>query len=407
MLSLLKNSPFKRFSLYASLGVTLACLPVVAISGEVQSTDFQFHGFLSQGLIAVDGSDFVSDEQSMSPELTELGINASYQLSNSFRVAGQVAYLNGGNRYNEGVRIDYLLLDWDLYSGEQWSTNIYIGRFKNFHWLYSATRDVPMTRPSIILPQSVYFDATRDMSVGGDGVAIKSTYSSEALGDFDFNISSGRSPTSREQTHIIMGRFSQGGLSHDEDLQASIYYHPSFSNWRFGIALTDAEFTYTAGDKDNFVDGALSLTRYYANAEYQGEHWTLSAELVQEKIALSDVLFPGFKRDSVGQGGYFQSQYRLNHRVQLLARYEHYWANKDDKNGSQLEASIGGAPHYFGYQRDFTAGLSIELSQNLKLQLEQHWIKGTARLTPVVIPDPTVNTNEYWQISSLQLTYWF
>lgn len=398
----------KRYLLHICLAAAAILSSGFAAANVFESTDLNIHGFISQGLMAVDGSDFVNDDNTMSSELTEVGINASYQLSDSFRVAGQAAYLNGGNRFNKGVRIDYLLLDWDLFSNENWSTNVYLGRFKNFHWLYSSTRDVPMTRPSIVLPQSVYFDATRDMSVGGDGIAIKSTYSSELLGDLDFNISSGKSPTSKEQTRIIMGRFSDGDLNHDTDFQGSIYFRPGHSNWRFGIATTNADFSYSAGENDAFLDGNLALTRYYANAEYQGELWTVSVELLQEKIAISNLLFNGFNRSSKGQGGYVQSQYRLSDKLQLLTRYEHYWANKDDKNGSKLEASSQGViPHYFGYQRDFTIGLSVDISTNIKLQLEQHWIKGTARLTPVVIPDPTVNMNEYWQISTLQMTYWF
>ncbi|WP_448565499.1 hypothetical protein [Thalassotalea ganghwensis] len=375
---------------------------------SLHASEFKYHGFVSQGLIAVDGSNFVDDDDGVSPKLTELGINGSYQLTDNLRATGQAVYLNGGNRYNEGVRIDYLLIDWNVFSNEHWQTNLYFGRFKNFHWLYSSTRDVPMTRPSIILPQSVYFDATRDMSVGGDGLAIKSTYSSEHYGDFDFNLSSGSSPTSKEQTRIIMGQFSGGDLDHDDDLQASIYYRPALANWRFGIAITDATFSYEAGKNDYFVDGEVELTRHYMNAEYQGQNWTLSAELLQEEMILKNVLYQGFVRGTKGQGGYVQGQYRLSNTMQLLTRYEHYWADKNDKNGSKLEAATEGLiPHYFGYQRDFTVGINVDLMPNLKLQLEQHWIKGTARLTPVVIPDPTVNKSEYWQISSVQMTYWF
>lgn len=408
MLSLLRNNPRKRHVLRACLAASIVLFSAKLLAEDSNSAALNLHGFISQGLIAVDGSDFVNNDQTMSPALTELGMNASYQINNSIRIAGQAAYLNGGNRFNEGIRVDYFLLDWSVYSNENWSTNLYFGRFKNFHWLYSSTRDVPMTRPSIILPQSVYFDATRDMSVGGDGLAIKSTYSSEYFGDLDLNVSSGISPTSKEQTRIIMGRFSDGNLNHDNDFQASVYFRPSFSNWRFGLAITDADFSYFAGENDSFVEGNLALTRHYANAEYQGQAWTFSAEILQEKIALTDVLFTGFYQKTVGQGGYVQSQYRLNNNLQLLTRYEHYWANKDDKNGSKLEAnSLGAIPHYFGYQRDFTLGLSLDISSHLKLQLEQHWIKGTARLTPVVIPDPTINKSEYWQISTLQMTYWF
>ena len=147
--------------------------------------DFQFHGFAAQGVIDVSGSDFVNNDGSLSPKLTELGINGSYQLSSNLRLAGQVVYLNGGNRYEEGVRVDYALLDWSAYESANWQANIYLGRFKNNHWLYSSPRDIPFARPSIILPQSVYFDGFRDIAVGGDGAAIKVSHSNDDCGDCD------------------------------------------------------------------------------------------------------------------------------------------------------------------------------------------------------------------------------
>jgi hypothetical protein len=38
--------------------------------------------------------------------------------------------------------------------------------------LYNTTRDVPFTRPSIILPQSIYFERTRNLTVSADGGEI-------------------------------------------------------------------------------------------------------------------------------------------------------------------------------------------------------------------------------------------
>ena len=49
--------------------------------------NFQLHGFISQGLIDVSGSNFVNDDGSLSAELTELGLNGSYQLNSSLMVA--------------------------------------------------------------------------------------------------------------------------------------------------------------------------------------------------------------------------------------------------------------------------------------------------------------------------------
>jgi hypothetical protein len=392
--------------------VVLLCLiskASLAFSGEkIEISPWQIHGFIAQGIIDVDDSNYVNNIGDVSTELTEVGINASYQLNDGVRFAAQGVYLNGGNRYNDGVRLDYLLVDWSLYSNENWQTNLYLGRFKNYHWLYSSTRDVPMTRPSIVLPQSVYFDGTRDLSVGGDGAAIMTQYSNENMGELDFNLSTGKSQISSEQSEILMGQFSSGDLDHDEDIQASIYWRPHFSLWQFGIAFTDADFSYKAGNADYFFDGKLNLERLYANAEYQGEYWNLSVELLQETMTIDGVLHPLFYQDKVGQGGFVQTQYRFNEDIQFLVRYERFYADKNDKKGNRLEqATGGGIPSYFAYQNDLTLGLSYSMSENLQLQIDQHWIEGTARLTPVVVPDPTVNKKEHWQLWAIQLTYWF
>jgi len=407
LLKSLSNIPHNVQSLCGFFTLSLL-LTLSSQAADLANSKLKVHGFVAQGAIDVNGSDFVNDDGELSFELTEVGLNASYQLSPDIRLAAQGAYLNGGNRYTDGFRIDYALIDWSIFHSENWQANIYIGRFKNYHWLYSSTRDIPHTRPSIILPQSVYFDGTRDMSVGGDGAALSAKYNDELIGELDFNISSAESSISKDQTRTIMGRFSDGRLSHDKDLQASIYWRPYFSQWQFGIALTNTDLTYHRGESGIFVDGQLGLKRLYTNAEYQGESWTFSVELLQEEMTIDSLLFPGFNRTTVGQGGFVQGQYQFTSELQLLARYEHYYANKDDKHGKDLEKITQGLiPSYFGYQNDATLGLTYHLSNNFQLQLEHHWIKGTARLTPVVIPDPTVNKKEYWQLSAIQLMYWF
>lgn len=372
------------------------------------SQDVQVHGFVAQGVIDVDGSDFVSDDQGVSLRLTEIGLNASYQLTSDIRLAGQAVYLNGGNRYDAGVRVDYLLLEWALHNTQNWQTKLYLGRIKNYHWLYSSTRDVPMTRPSIVLPQSVYFDATRDMSIGGDGGAIATRFSHERIGDVDVTASIGISPISNEQTTILMGSKSTGKLTQKNDFQASIYWTPSLSQWKFGLATTNADFTYKSGLNDDFMAGELDLERFYANAEYQAENWTFSAEILQENIKLNGLRFPDFVNDIKGEGGFVQLQYNVAPKLQFLGRYEHYYANKNDKHGRQLELNTSGTvPHYFGYQYDYTIGLKYRLASKIELQFEHHWIQGTARLTPVLIPEPRINKDEYWQLWALQLMYWF
>jgi len=379
----------------------------VHASDDKSANPLKIHGFVAQGVIDVDGSNFVNDDGELSTKLTEIGLNTSYQLSDDFRFAAQAVYLNGGNRYNEGLRVDYFLMDWDAYSSEEWQANVFLGRFKNIHWLHSSTWDIPFTRPSIILPQGVYFDGFRDISVGGDGGAIKLTYNNDHYGEFDFNLSRGKSTISSDDAEVFISEFAQGDIKHELDTQASIYWRPMFSQWRFGLSLLDSEFNYDGEAIDAFVDGHFELQLYTVNAVYEGENWEFTTEFLQSRFLNEGFYAPQFHQDNIAQGGSFQTRYKVNQELTMLLRYEKFYSNKDDKKGHQLEErSFGTVPNYFGFQNDAMLGFSYKFSNNLQINAEHHWMKGAARLNPIVLPNPQVN-KEHWKVWAIQLMYWF
>jgi len=409
MLSTLRNKVVScSYSLLGLLVVSSTSLALATEQSAFSQNNLQIHGFLSQGIAKSIGSDFVNDDQDASLELTEVGINASYKISPTLRAAGQLVYIDGGNRYADGARLDYLLLDWSAYQSHDWQMNVYLGRFKNYNWLYSSTRDVPHTRPSIVLPQAMYFDGFRDIAVGGDGIATSIKHGNEQLGDFEFNLSFGTSEISDKQRAIILSEFATGDMEHDYDAQMSIFWQPIDSQWRFGWSVLDSDFSYTAGSADIFVDTDIILQRFILNALYEAENWEFSSEVFQERFKLTGFYSPYFQRDTKGQGFYFQTRYQLTQDLKLLARFERFFANKDDKSGVVQEQATGGAiPAYFGFQHDKVLGLSYDLADNVRIQFEHHWVEGTARLTPVVLPNANINDEKYWNMWALQLMYWF
>ena len=375
---------------------------------EQYSDKLNVHGFISQGIANNKGSNFISDDDGITFELTEIGLNFSYQLTDSIRFAGQTSYLNGGNRYDEGLTLDYLLVDWNFYSSNNSQGHFYAGRIKNYHWLYSSIRDVPVSRPSIILPQSIYLDAARDAAIGGDGLAFAYSYSNESLGKFDFTISSSFNDFTSDETRNLIGDFAQGNVEHKDDLQASLYWTLNSIPLTFGIAITDSLFNYENGENDILINGDIDLLRYYINVEYFTEKWTLSAEFIQEELQLSELFFNDFSLQRIGQGGFVQAQYRPNHRFKMLMRYERYYGDKDDRDGEQAFIDSGGAiPAFFSFQHDFTLGFSYDISANFRVDIEHHWVTGTARLTPIIIPDVVINSEKNWQLSVAQISYWF
>ncbi len=406
---IIRPSTLSNYIVGTLCSLCIACsLNAAESSNEENSEALQVHGFIAQGVVNAHNSNYINADESLSLELTEVGINASYQLNEDFRLAGQAVYLNGGNRYHAGPRIDYLLLEWDAFHNEAWRASFYLGRVKNNHWLYSATRDIPFARPTIILPQSIYLDGFRDLGMGGDGGAIKISYSDDDFGEIDFNFSRGKSAISDEQSEVVIGKFALGNLDHDLDMQASVYWRPTFSQWRFGFSALDSSFAYDRAQVDNYFDSEFEFQFYTVNALYEGEFWQLSAEIAQQRYVTDGFYFPEFHRDNIAQGYYLQASYKVTKNLSVLTRHERFYANKDDKNGSELaEISGGSALSHFGFQNDNMLGLSYDFSSNFRINAEYHWMQGTARLSPIVQSDPIANANKNWQVWAVQFMYWF
>ncbi|MBC3765904.1 TonB-dependent receptor [Neptunicella marina] len=382
-------------------------LSLFMVINMTQAEEINWHGFIAQGLIQAKDSSFINKDGDISTELTEVGINASYQLSPELRLSGQAVYLNGGNRYPDGARLDYLFFDWSAITELDWQLNVHIGRYKNYHWLFSATRDVPHTRPSIILPQSIYFDAFRDIALGTDGIALKGSYNSQA-GEFDFNWSYGSTDMPHQQTQYLFGEFATGQISNEYDHKASLYFRPLDTTFLAGINVIDSRFSYQQGANDAFMDGKASVQRVMLHLRYDSLNWSIMSELMQERVVYDQLLYPTFHSDTFSQGGYVQFNYHHNDAVQSFVRLDMVDLDKDNRSGSQREQLSGGLiPSYYGFMDDAVAGLHWQFATDWKLTMEYHKIKGRGRLAPVIIPDFANDTGKYWDMWAAQIMYWF
>ena len=221
---------------------------------------FTWHGYISQGITQSVDSNFITSDNDITGELTELGINGHYRLTNNLSVAGQVVYLDGGNRFEQGARVDYLFLDWSINDIWGWQGQVHLGRFKNRHWLYSVTRDVPQTRDTAVLPQSVYFDSFRDVALGSDGIQTSfKRYSNDNI--WEVNWSYGSSDINEAQKNFLLGNIASGEIEQDFVHQFSVFWQPSTMAWKLGLSWLESDFTYQASVMDNRFDGeAVSYT---------------------------------------------------------------------------------------------------------------------------------------------------
>ena len=383
----------------------LSLLSLCAQAQDVQKV--QWHGYVSQGLTQSVDSDYLTDNNDITTDLTEVGINGRWQIRDQLALVGQLNYLNGGNRYEAGGRVDYLFIDRAAPHIANWSTHVHLGRFKNRHWLYSASRDVPHTRATAILPQSVYFDGSRDIALGSDGISVQSTRS-DASGVWEVNWSYGKSPLDDDDTEAFLGPNAQGEVKQDYVHQFSVFYQPPSYNWRFGASWLSSDFRYDAAPRETFFNGKSEIERIVFSGIYFSEFWELSAEWVTESRRDAGAYAPTFVTDRTGEGGYVQARYLFNRKFSALASYDSYTLDRDDPDGHALSAMSGGlVPSYYGYSRTFAVGARWNIAPNWRLQAEHHWVEGAARATSRILPQTATNVDKHWRMWAVQLMYWF
>ncbi|CAA0332082.1 conserved exported hypothetical protein [Alteromonas infernus] len=371
-------------------------------------SDFSWHGYVAQGVTQSKGSSFMTDDDKITGELTEIGLNGYYQLAKNVSIAGQINYLDGGNRFEQGARLDYLFVDWKLPDlSENWRGQIHIGRYKNKHWLYSVTRDVPQTRYTSVLPQSVYFDGFRDVALGSNGIQANFSHLGSHY-NWDLNWSYGRSHINDTQRDFLLGSDANGKIKQDFVHQASVFLQPSSLTWKVGASWLNSDFRYTPSLNDNRLSGEANIERLMLSAQYFAENWEVSAEVLREIQDSKGLFAPDFAEKRRGEGGFVQFRYLFNNDLSGLIGFDTYVNDVSDRQGKQLEALSGGTiPAYFGYQDTYTIGLRWDIAPKWRLQGEYHWVEGATRVVSLLNRDVVSHADKYWEMWSLQLMYWF
>lgn len=389
-----------------SFATVLLCTWIYC-ANSVKGEEFSWHGYLSQGITQSINSQFITDDESITLELTEIGFNGHYQLSSNVSVAGQVVYLDGGNRFERGSRIDYLFLDWELPEYAGWQSYVHIGRFKNRHWLYSPTRDVPQTRDTAVLPQSIYADGFRDIALGSDGIHAGFTrYTNAHI--WEVNWSYGRSHINKAQTEYLLGTDAKGRAKQDFVHQASVFLQPSAMNWKLGASWLSSDFSYEPAELDYRFAGGAEFLRMMVSALYFAESWEFSAELLREIQDSKGLFTPTFREKRRGEGGFVQFRYRFTSEFSGSIGYDTYTHDVSDKDGNRLFITSGGTvPAYFGYMDAVVLGARWDIAPNWRLQAEHHWVDGGSRAVSLLDRNIASHTEEHWRMWSVQLMYWF
>lgn len=391
---------------------TIAMLLLTMLgSGTASGASFddgrlQIHGFAAQAAVLTDNNSFFGDSQDLSLDFREAGINASYRPNSKLRLAGQVLSRRAGDLYDGSPRIDYALAALTLTESPRLRSELRVGRIKNEMGLYNATRDVPFTRPSIFLPQSIYFDETRDSLLSSDGATLAVNFMGDA-GTFSGSIGVGRPPTDANTEWTLFGLDLPGRLSSEYDtISASLRYRSRDESLQLGLSRWDSTLRYEPGAALDLPAGEINLVFNIASLQYDWNRWTATAEYLYLPLEFRDFgpLFPFGEAN--GESWYLQGEYRLNPRFTLMGRYERGYSDTDDRDGKSQSAATGGLiPPFDFFDRGLTAGVTWDVNQHLMLRAEYSHRDGTYVLSPR--ENPLSQLERKWHYVALQIAVRF
>ncbi|WP_386079216.1 hypothetical protein ACFIOZ_14940 [Vreelandella sp. F11] len=390
----------------AVLGTVVMGLSANAQSDEQVLDTLQVHGFLSQALVITDDNNFFghSSRDEGSLEFTEIGLNVSLRPHQDVLVAAQVLSRRaGGDSSDAAPKLDYGLIDYQMISNQQRNFGVQLGRIKNPFGFYNQTRDVAFTRPSILLPQSIYFDRTRSMALTGDGVTF---YLEERLsnGVLRGQIGLGEPQAGDDLNQTLQLNRIAGTFDPQQSAIAQVRYE--HDGGRVVAAVSKAEVkSRIESHQPGVSDGDFYFKPWVFSLQYNQELWSLTAEYAIRRSGLKNFDQSSLNFDTTGESWYLQYTRRFYDDWQWLIRYDSLTSNRNDASGKAFEAN-GQGPAHTQFADDLTFGLQWTPHPQVMLAGEYHHVDGTGWLPIQDNPDSSA-TSRRWNMWLFQLSLRF
>lgn len=377
--------------------------------------DLQIHGFIGQSYIVTSHNDvFGNSDKGGSFGLTEAGLNASFRPLPKLLVSAQVLSRRAGEGNSGMPRLDFAFLDYRVYSHEANQFGIRAGRLKNPFGFYNDTRDVPFTRPSILLPQSIYFDRTRNLGMSGDSVQAYSDLSHPKWGSFSTQFGIWWPIVHDKDTHAsVLAPGMNGNLSREPSYIGRGIYETNDKRIRLAVSGIWLNTNYISASNDTLPtdgSGSLQFSPIYFSAQYNTERWSLTSEYAIRHFAYSN--FNNGVLDSTnfyGESYYVQGEYRFTPKWEGFVRYDVLFTDRSDKSGKQWASVNPTDPNrvdHSRYAKDITVGLRWNVTPEFMLRAEYHHVIGTGWLSGLDNPEKKF-TNKEWDLFAIQGSYRF
>ena len=372
-----------------------------------KANNFKVDGVLSLGYIAPTSNQLFGSKDGENTIITENAFRVSYNFDNRFSVSSQIMLRDTRGESGVEARIDFLQLDYRNSFWDNSQQTYTIGRFKAQQGFYNETRDITFTRPSIMLPQSVYFEAIRNFVLSLDGIKLNSTHSFD-FSDLTFELGAGKSPIDSSLNSAIFGDTATGAWESDTNYYADIKWDNQ--NISLGINYTDISLDYTPGinsflpiEVNGFVfsapllEGVYRSSSFIYSAQYRLPNWEFTVEHSDYLFDSTGFSFARNTTTSNIKGTYFQTRYFLSDTLFLLARYDVM------QDVSATKSSVKSLTE----GKDLTLGFTWSFHKQWQVALEHHFLEGILWVPPVTKTTSIEDVDNKWGVSAIQLSYRF
>ena len=308
-------------------------------------------------------------------EILDFGINLNYRINNNIYISLQPV-----SRSNK-IQLDYGLISILINN----NIDLMLGRIKIPYGFYNETRDVPFTRPSVLLPQSIYPNKLRDFALSSDGIMLK--YSNVINNYYNLGINIGVGyPLISDGYKINFFPMNINEIKLESKLSKVLIINLD------SIDLTKSlKYSYINSESksENNYTG-LSFNTHVLSGQYNFNDFRLTSEYSSSTADIKNGI------NSASQGLYFQIEYFLNSKFTLLSRY--------DIQRVQFDNDYIKDNNYHGW----AFNVKYKLIDNLNLNLFYQSSLGTNPLIPVDITTGNFfNHSNKWDLFMFSLDYKF
>ncbi|MDF1553143.1 MAG: hypothetical protein P1P84_08785 [Deferrisomatales bacterium] len=389
----------------ALLAATVVATQVEAVTVPVGVGTFQVHGFVSQAYLLTNQNDlFGNSDGGGSFDFREMALNASWRLTPSFTVAAQGLSRRAGEGEDGTPSLDYAFADLRLLSTEDATVGLRAGRLLTPLGLHNEVRDRAFLRPGILIPQSIYFDRTRDLAISGDGGFVYAERRGP-LGVVTVDLEFGLPRDLNEEVEYgLFGRDAPGKMDTRFSWVGRVAYASLGNTFRLALSGGRVRMQYDpAGAGDPIPDGSLEFAPLILSAELRPGLWTLTSEYALRFFTVSGFGPPA--EEFTGESCYLQIARRLFEDWEGFIRLDVLYQDRGDRTGGGYERDTG-LPAHTRFARDWTLGLRWDITPRWMARAEYHRVDGTGWIPRVDNPD-VFDLERRWNLVSVLLSYRF